>query len=398
MVRIDSESPLPTHAFAAKRRGILPPFPTSSPNMQTIAIFLSTSGHSGVDRAMQHLIPELASRGYRVDLLKVRKHGPNLESVPDGVRIVDLGSSHTYSSIPAVVRYLKQEQPDVLLADKDRVNRSALLAKFLARASCRLILSSGTTISIDLAHRGAFERWLQRFSMGKLYRLADSVIVTSHGVADDMAAYAGLPRHLIKVVPSPVVPDNLLSRDLPRPDHPWFKEGEPPVILSVGELGARKDYATLVRAFAQARRERECRLMIIGRGKQHQMLLDLAEELGVADAFALPGFIADPYPYMAYASVFAFTSRWEGLGFVLIEALAVGTPVVSTDCPSGPAEILQGGRYGPLIEIGDDQALATKIIELLHNPPDRDFLRQAALPYTISASADAYLHAFGIPA
>ncbi len=361
-----------------------------------IAIFLSTSGHSGVDRAMQHLIPELARRGYPVDLLKVRRHGPNLEVIPDGVRVIDLGSRHTYSCLPAVARYLRAERPAVLLSDKDRVNRTALAARLLARTGTPLVLSSGTTISIDLATRGRFERWLQRFSMGKLYPFADNVIVTSEGVADDMAAYTGLPRERIQVTPSPVVPDALLETTPPRPDHPWFEPGQPPVVLGVGELGARKDFATLLRAFAMVRSERRCRLMILGRGRQREELLALAGQLGVEEDFALPGFTPSPWSYLAHAAVFAFTSRWEGLGFVLIEALAMGTPVVSTDCPSGPAEILQGGRYGPLVKIGDHEALAGHIRQLLDDPPPADELRRAAMPYTVSASADAYLQALGL--
>lgn len=155
-----------------------------------IAIFLSTSGHSGVDRAMNHLIPALAGRGYAVDLLKVRKHGPNLLAVPPGVRVIDTGVGTTYAALPALVRYLRRERPGVLLADKDRVNRTALAARWLAGAhDTRLVLSSGTTISVDLQHRSVFERWLQRLSMRYLYCYADQVIVTSEAVADDMSSY-----------------------------------------------------------------------------------------------------------------------------------------------------------------------------------------------------------------
>lgn len=361
-----------------------------------IACFIATSGHSGVDRAMRHLIPAMARRGYAVDLLKVRKHGPELDDLPEGVRVIDLGSSHVYNSLPAVVRYLRRERPAVMLADKDRVNRTALLARKLAGVDTRLVLSSGTTISIDLAHRGAFERWLQRTSMGKLYPYADQVIVTCEGVADDMSAYTGLPRHLIQAVPSPVVPQSLFDQAQPRPDHPWFAPGELPVIVSVGELGARKDFATLIHAFAKVRQQRPCRLVLVGRGRQREELQALAESLGVAEAVDFPGFQPNPYAYMAHAALFAFTSRWEGLGFVLIEALAVGTPVVSTDCPSGPSEILQGGKYGPLVPVGDADTLAAAMLTTLNHPPAADFLREAALPYEIEHSTTAYLKALGL--
>jgi len=362
-----------------------------------IACFLSTSGHSGVDRAMQHLIPALAGRGYRVDLLHVRRHGPYLKDPPPGVRVVDLGTRSTYPSLLPLIRYLRRERPAVLLADKDRVNRTALLGRRLSGARPRLVLSSGTTISIDLAHRGAFERWLQRNSMGRLYRFADQVIVTSRGVADDMAAYTGLARGLIRVVPSPVVPDPLFHTTPPRPAHPWFQAGQPPVILGVGELAMRKDFPTLIRAFARVRAERPCRLVILGEGGQRAELQALAAGLGVGEDLALPGYQSNPYAFMAHAALFAFTSLWEGLGFVLIEALAMGTPVVSVDCPSGPREILQDGEYGPLVAVADDLALSRAIRETLDHPLPGGRLREAARPYGVEASTSAYLQAFGLP-
>lgn len=362
-----------------------------------IACFFATSGHSGVDRAMKHLIPALLGRGYPVDLLHVRKHGPYIEGQHQGLNIIDLGSKHVYPSLPAVVRYLRRERPYVMLSDKDRVNRTAIFAKKLARVPTRLVLSSGTTISIDLENRGFMDRWLQRNSMGKLYPYADNVIVTSKGVADDMSAYTGLARERINVVPSPVVPAELFVGKLPRPAHPWFAEGQPPVILGVGELCMRKDFQTLLRAFAQVRKEMQCRLVILGKGRQRQELLELAAELGIANDVDLAGFQSNPYDFMQHAALFAFTSRWEGLGFVLIEALAVGTPVVSTDCPSGPREILQEGKYGLLVKVGDDQGLAKAIMSTLKQPLTATMLRAAARPYEIEAATTSYLEAFGLP-
>jgi glycosyltransferase involved in cell wall biosynthesis len=361
-----------------------------------IAVFMATSGHSGVDRAMQHLIPEIARRGYAVDLLKVRKHGPHLDEMPRGVRIIDLGSHHVYTSLPAVVRYLRRERPAVMLSDKDRVNRTALLARALARTPTRLVLSSGTTISIDLKNRGWFERWLQRTSMGRLYHLADKVIVTSEGVADDMSAYTGLARHLIEVVPSPVIAEDVFTKPWSCPDHPWLRDKQVPVILGVGALTFVKDFETLIKAFAKVRSNRACKLIILGKGKLRDRLLALAGELGIQDDISLPGFIHKPYDYMAHSSLFALTSRWEGLGFVLIEALAVGTPVVSTDCRSGPREILQNGKYGDLVPVGNVDALSKAMSKTLDNPLAKEFLQQAAGPYEIGVSTTAYLRAMGL--
>ena len=362
-----------------------------------IACFFSTSGHSGVDRAARHLIPALAGRGYAVDLLRVRRHGPELSRIPPRVSIIDLGSAHTYGALPELVRYLKRVRPAVLLSDKDRVNRTALLGRFLARVPTRLVLSSGTTISIDLSTRGPLERWIQRNSMGKLYPFADAVIVNARQVAEDMADFTGLPRDRIQVVPTPAVPEALFPQQRPVPDPPWFGPDEPPVILGVGELCTRKDFATLIRAFARVRAVHSCRLVILGEGAQRARLRALAQELGVASAVDLPGFQPNPYDYMAHSALFALTSRWEGNPFVLPEALAVGTPVLATDCPSGPREVLDGGRYGLLVPVGDVQALAQGILQTLAQPLPKATLQEAARPFTIEAATDAYLRVFGLP-
>jgi hypothetical protein len=161
---------------------------------QRIAFFLSTSGHSGVDRVAKHLLPALARRGYQVDLLKVRRHGPELSDTDPRIRILDLGHRQTYACLPNLVRYLRRERPAVLLSDKDRVNRTALLARGLAGVDTRLVLRSGTTLSLDLASRGMLERWLQRTSIGACTPFADQIIVPSIGAADDMASYTGLAR------------------------------------------------------------------------------------------------------------------------------------------------------------------------------------------------------------
>jgi glycosyltransferase involved in cell wall biosynthesis len=361
-----------------------------------ITVFVATSGHSGVDRLIRHLVPSMARRGYPIDVLKIRDHGPVIEDQSHGVQMIDLKVKHVYSSFPTLIRYLKHRRPAVMLTDKDRVNRTAILARAWSRVPTRLVVSSGTTISIDLANRGAFERWLQKRSMKYLYPHAENIVVTSEGVADDMAEYTGLARKRIQVVPCPVVPNEFFGLQLPRPDHPWFIADAPPVILGVGELGPRKDFVTLVNAFARLRANQNCRLVILGKGNQRDHLLSVANELGVANDIDLPGFESNPYPFMAHAAMLAMSSRWEGLGFVLIETLALGTPVVSTDCPSGPREILDGGRYGRLVPVGDAERLARAMAETLLNPLPTAFLQEAARPYEIERSTSAYLTAMGL--
>ncbi len=362
-----------------------------------VAIFLATSGQSGVDRAAKNLIPALAQRGYAVDLLHVRKHGPNLAEVPTGVRVVDLGSSHVYSSIPAVVAYLRRERPAVLFSDKDRVNRAALFAHRLARAAgTRLVFCVGTPVSREMAHRSRWKQWMHRFWMRIWYPHADEIIVDSPGVADDLRAFAALGDKRLTVVPRPVIPAALLAQAPPPPDHPWLRQADRPVILGVGELSDGKDHPTLIRAFARLRAQRPCRLIIVGKGGRREALLGLAQELGIAEDVDLPGFRTDVYAFMAHASLFVLTSVREGLSFVLLEALACGTPVVSTDCPTGPRAVLQSGRYGPLVPVGDVEAVYEAMVKTLAAPLAADVLKNAARPYEIQAAAAGWLRAVGL--
>lgn len=360
-------------------------------NHTQLAMFLATSGHSGVDRVMTNLIDEFADRGITVDVLKIANHGPYLERIPTGVRTIDLGVSHVNSSIVPLIRYLKHERPQALLTDKDRVNRIALLARRMSQVPTRIAVRIGTTVSKNLARRSWFERRLQYFSMKHLYPQADCIILPSQGAAQDFVELTGIPMKKIKVIPSPVASDKLMQMAAEPVDHPWCLSEGPPIILGIGELCARKDFTTLIRAFSKVRKQRACRLMILGKGRKRNKLLKLIRELRIADDVSLPGFVKNPYAYMRKAAVFVLSSNCEGAPVVLMEALAAGLPAVSTDCPSGPAEILQNGRIGPLVPISDADALAGAIMAILDSPPDKALLISAARPYSVSASASQYL-------
>ena len=363
---------------------------------QRLAIYLATSGHSGVDRVMSNLIEEISARGIVIDLLRIAGHGPHLRDIPANVRLVDLGTAHVASSLWPLVRYLRRERPFALLSDKDRLNRYALLARRVAGVSTRVAVRLGTTVSENLAKRSGFERWLQYTSIRRFYRWADAVLVPSQGAATDLIAIGNLDPAKVKVVPSPIVNERLFRLAVEPCPHPWYGDGGCPVILGVGELCERKDFATLLRAFATVRKSLQARLVILGEGRKRGELEALAHDLGVADATAFPGFQPNPYAFMARAELFVLSSRCEGAPVVLMEALACGVPVVSTDCPSGPREILQDGRLGALVPVGDANALAKAMVATLQNPPERAALRLGAEPFRASVSANHYLAALGL--
>lgn len=372
---------------------------SSAPTSPRIAIFVATSGHSGVDRIIKNLVLQFDAWDQPVDLLVIRGHGPSI--AVDGLRCarrIELGAAHVNTALPGLIRYLHRERPAALLTDKDRVNRIAIIARSLASPETQLVVRLGTTVSVNLADRGVLERWTQRRSMRNLYPLADRIILPSEDAANDLSAYTGLARSQIQVVRSPVVSDQIDQLGKEPLDHPWFRKGEPPVVLGVGELGYRKDFATLIRAFAEVRRTRPCRLLILGRGRRRDALLTLADELGVGTDVALPGFVANPYPYLAKSAVYVLSSRWEGLPVALIEALACGTPVVATDCPSGPREVLDDTGAGILVPVGAVPAMAAAISAQFDRPAERASLMQLIEPYRIPESAAAYLKVLGVPA
>lgn len=356
-----------------------------------LAVFLATSGHSGVDRVMKNLLPAIADQGIKLDLLHVENHGPYLEHSHANIRVINLGSSHVNTSFPALLRYLKTEQPDVVLSDKDKVNRLVILARLFSRHRCRVVVRMGTTVSVNLRDRSWLQRWTQYLSIRLFYRFADGIIMPSLGAAQDLAKIAGLPVQRITVVPSPVITPAFEQKLQMPVAHPWLAQKSVPVILGIGELSRRKDFATLVRAFARVRRQREVRLIILGRGREQANLERLIDELKIQDDVYLAGFQDNPYAWLARADVFALTSICEGAPVALMEAMGAGIPSVATDCPSGPFEILEGGRLGCLAPIGDDEAVSTGLIRMLDQPPPRAELLQAAQRYTLAESVRQYL-------
>jgi len=270
----------------------------------------------------------------------------------------------------------------------------ALWAQRLAGVDTRIVLSERVQLSERVAHLRGHARWRHLPSLiARFYPEAAGVVAVSHGVARDLAATSGLPRESIAVLPNPVVSPRLLALAEVPLDHPWFAAGQPPVILAAGRLHPQKDFTTLLHAFAWLRQARAARLLILGEGKERQALERSAREWGVSEDVAMPGYAENPFAYMRRARVFALSSRYEGLPGVLIQALACGCPSVSTDCPSGPREILQDGRLGPLVPVGDAEALAQAISSCLDAPVPRDVLREGVAQYAVAAATDAYLGA-----
>jgi len=338
-----------------------------------------------------NLCEGLAARGCRVDLLQVKAHSKHLEQLPSMVHIRKLKAEHTLSSLPALVRYLKTERPDALLAAKDRANQVAVLARKTSGVPTRVVVRMGTTVSAALAGRNRWRKLFWYLPMRLIYRNADAVVAVSQGVARDMARITGLPASDIRIIANPVITPRIyrLARE-PVP-LPWPIKGGEPVIVGIGRLTRQKDFPTLIRAFAAVRKKLPCRLIILGEGKDRDNLEHLAKRLSLSEQIDMPGFVENPYAYLKRAALFVLSSAWEGSPNALTEALALGVPVVATDCPSGPREILKDGAIGRLVPVGDPNALAAAMLATLSAPPDETLLKSAVSEYTVEFSSQRYL-------
>ena len=373
---------------------------------------------------MLHLAEAFVEQGYKIDLVLCQRKGPYADKIPRGVNVIELSPKGTARSRlkvllanpeifralclpillalrpPKTIRYLhslsnylNQEQPDALLSAKTPANLVAIWAKRLAKVQTRIVVSERTHLSMSNQQS---PKWRWRYVtplIGKVYPQAEHILTVSHGVADDLAACTGLPRATIGTIYNPTLTTEITEKTKAPISHTWFSPTTLPVILGIGRLVPQKDFPTLLKAVAHVNRKYPARLLILGEGRERATLEALASELSIAKNVSLPGFEPNPYAFLARASVFVLSSAWEGLPNALIEALACGCPVVSTNCPSGPQEILSNGTFGPLVPVGDHLALAEAILQTLEHPPNVERLRSRAAEFDIQTITEQYLQA-----
>ena len=357
-----------------------------------IALYLPSLSGGGAERVMVNLANGFRSRGVGVDLVLARAEGPYLDEIASDVRIVDLKASRVATSLPALVRYLRSERPRAMLATMAHANIIAIWARKFARIAPGLLaVREANTMGISAENTRQLRGRLLPLATRFFYPRADAIIANSKGSAEDLCRHANIPAAKLHVVFNPLDLQAISARAEEKNDHPWFREPGPPVILGTGRLTEQKDFQTLVRAFALARGRLEAKLIILGEGEDRQELEGLIGRMSLENDISLPGFVRNPYPLMKHASLFVLSSRWEGLPNALLEAIALGTPVVATNCPSGPAEILDNGRYGRLVPVGDPEALARAMMETIENPPDSSLLRKRSEDFSSARIIDQYL-------
>lgn len=372
-----------------------------------IGLFMYGLTSGGVARRMVTLANGLAERGDRVDLLLVRADNVAGIEVDDRVEVIGLTNWLSYlpwkrrrrrhefkHALSLLAAYMRRSRPDALIVADVLANVTALKARRRADLPLPLIVTQRTHTSTFIASkRSATNRSKLTADIKRFYPEAEAIVGVSEGVSADLIEM-GLSADMVRTIYNPVIGPETAELAAERIDHPWFQPGQPPIILGAGRLTPQKDYPTLLKAFAKLiDAGRDLRLVIIGSEKsaaEKEALFSLADELGIRDRLDLPGGVANPFAYMAKSALLACSSKWEGLPAMLIEALAVGTPVVSTDCPSGPREVLADESLGRLVPVGDDQALARAMAATLDDPPESERLIRSADRFTIQASVDAY--------
>ncbi len=357
-----------------------------------IALFLPSLKTGGAERVMVELANHFSALGYPVDLVLVQKAGDFLEDVSQGINVVDFQSKRTLTALVPLISYLRRRRPVGLIASMVHCNIVALLARSMAGTQTRIIIRQENTMSRAARNaptkRG---RWILRVA-ARMYPKAESIIAVSNGVADDLSESLDIPRDRIRTVYNPCPIEKVVQAGSQQVDHPWFVPGAPPVIVSMGRLHPQKDYGTLLQAFRIVRLDRDARLLIMGEGSERDKLTALADDLGISDSLSLPGSFTNPFPYLARAKVFVLSSRWEGHPLVLAEALASGITVVSTDCPSGPREVLDRGRYGILVPMGNPGAIAEGIIKALDSPFPAQLLKKRAREFSMDSIGREYVN------
>jgi glycosyltransferase involved in cell wall biosynthesis len=388
--RDDTPEPAPTPE-AGTRGGATGGTGRSGP---LLSFFIPDLTVGGAEQVLLNIVNGLSARGYDLDLLLSRRGGKLEPRLADRVDVVELPPSRTpvlgvASHLPALAGYLRRENPAVLFPHLTQTSVVCLTAKRLLDTDTRVIPTHHA--AFGTARQPSLKDRLVRRLITRLYPSADHIVAVSEGVADSVVERVSVDRDDLSVLYNPIDVDAVRARARDPVDHEWVEDSDTDVVLFVGRVAEQKDLETWLRTFQRVHERRpDTRGIIVGQGPQRARLSDLAASLGLADVVSLPGYVENPYRYMGQASVFLLSSLAEGLPTVLVEALACGCPVVSTDCPSGPREILDGGEYGRLAPVGDVDALATAVTASLSNPTGAERRRRRAGDFAPESVLDDY--------
>jgi len=357
-----------------------------------IAFFTPALTYGGAQRVTVNVANSLAECGHTVDLVAGRLEGEFIDDISDAVTTVDLDVPQVpgigiLASVPYLVSYLESSRPAVLFSSRMHTNIAAVVAGRLANVDVHVAATQHSPYDWQSKPKDSLARAIAT----RVYPLADDVVAVSEGVAESVIANTRLGRDGTTVLNNSIDVAAIRMEADEAVDHEWFTDPEIDPIVSLGRLEPVKDYPTLLKAFAILTESRpQTRLVIMGKGSERRRLISLARSLGIDDRTRIPGYVDNPFAYMRRASVFVHSSKSDGLPTVLIEALACSCSIVSTDCQYGPREILNDGRYGVLIPVGDPARMADAIARALGDPSLSDECHERVEQFSLEAGADRY--------
>ena len=364
-------------------------------NNKDLTIFMPSLGVGGAETVVVRLIKGFVKKGISINLILATNYGELKKEIPREVNIIELKAKRATYSLFQLIQYLRKNKPKKILCHLQRANRLVLMAKLLSGVNTEVYIVDHTTISTARKNYRLLERLVIYFSYKLLYPKATQIIHVSQGAARDLEIALRLNKGSVKVIYNPVVDEEEIKKRSEIP-HPWLKNNGIPVILAVGRLSEPKGFDILIEAFKFINDSIDVRLIILGEGPLRRSLEEQIKRLKIVDRVYMPGVVNNVYDYMKDANVFVLSSRWEALPTALIEAMACGCPVVSTNCDNGPREILENGKYGRLVPVGDPLKLAYGIIDTLNQKYKNDEIVERALYFSVENSVNKYLEVMKI--
>lgn len=348
-----------------------------------IAYFIPVYRGAAMARWALNITDNLDPQKYAVSFVGLTIEGSFKGQIPSYVRLVNLGDIYAPGIFFKLIVYFRKERPDIFVSAFPHINTISIIAKIISKVKTKVVLTEHNHFFLLVSNasnifRRFFGLYILPQVMRLFYPLADSVICVSNGVAKSILDVVNVKDKIV-VIYNPVVHDKIYQLANESIDHPWFLDPKIPIVLAAGRLVRQKDYPTLLRAFALVTQKIPARLVVLGEGPELKKLQVFCRGLGIMDQVAFLGLQKNPFNYMKMASVFVLSSLHEGFGNVIVEAMACGTPVVATDCKSGPGEIIEDGKSGILIPVQDFGALAEAIIKVLSNDSLRQSLSEGGL-------------------
>lgn len=364
--------------------------------MRPLITMMCPSLDGGWGRVLANLANSFDEMDFNIHFAVDRDSGSFAQSLNPDIGIFQLRTTHRISGIPGFSRYVLRYRPEVIMTVIPRHTALALRVRHLSKVPARIYPSIHNSYGEKFKDLSPAKFSSRLKSIKKYYPLADGIVAVSEGVKASFCSLTGISPQSVVTIYNPVVDENLTERASAPLDHRWFRPDQPPVIIGAGRLEKHKNFPLLIKSFEIARKGTECRLMILGDGGELENLRTLAERSPFSGDISLMGYQKNPYAFMKRASLFVLSSSWEGLPTVLIEAMATGTPVVSTDCPSGPREILMDGEYGSLVPLNSPAELGDAILRTLQDPLSPEILQKRASQFSVRSSVDKYLRFFGL--